>query len=56
MNEYRKNAAKIMKKIITNVFIEENARNQREFREYAQQIVRVDKFARLSVYNQLLQI
>ena len=32
-----------MKKIIINVFIEKNVCNQRESREYAQKIIRVDK-------------
>ena len=43
-----------MKKIIINVFTKENVRNQRESREYAQQIVCVDKSIRLFIYNQLL--
>ena len=56
IKEYRKNAVKIMKKLIFNDYFEENVRNQRESREYAQQIVRVDKSTRLSIYNQLFQI
>ena len=42
--------------MIFNDYFEKNVRNQRESREYAQQIVRVDKSTRLSIYNQLLQI
>ena len=45
-----------MKKVIFNDYFEKNVRNQRESREYAQQIVRVDKSIRLSIYNQLFQI
>ena len=56
IKKYRKNAIKIMKKMIFNDYFEENVRNQRESREYAQQIVRVDKSIRLSIYNQLFQI
>ena len=53
IKKYRKNAIKVIKKMIFNDYFEENARNQRESREYAQQIVRVDKSIRLSIYNQL---
>ena len=54
--KYQKNAIKIIKKMIFNDYFEKNVRNQRESREYAQQIVRVDKLTRLSIYNQLFQI
>ena len=56
IKKYRKNAIKIMKKMIFNDYFEKNVRNQRESREYAQQLVRVNKSIRLSIYNQLLQI
>ena len=42
--------------MIFNDYFEKNVRNQYELRKYAQQIVRVDKSIRLSIYNQLFQI
>ena len=51
--QFRKFFVKIMKVIIDERYIIQDARRKRESREYAQTIVKIAKSTKLSIYNQL---
>lgn len=56
IKQFKKSFVKTMKLFVAKRFIMKNVERNRESRKYAQIIIRVDKFAKLSLYNQMLQI
>ena len=45
-----------MKELVKKSYNMTNAQHERKFKEYAQKIIRLNKSAELSIFNQLLQI
>ena len=45
-----------MKEFVKKSYSMTNAQHEREFRKYAQKIIRLNKSIELSIFNQLLQI
>ena len=56
VKKFRKTSTKIMKELVKKSYSMTNAQHERESKEYAQKIIRLDKSVELSIFNQLLQI
>ena len=56
VKKFRKSSTKIMKELVKESYNITNAQHEREFKKYAQKIIRLDKSIELSIFNQLLQI
>ena len=56
MKKFREFVFKIIKKFVTKRYIMQNAINNRQSRDYAQIVIRLEKSTKLLLFNQLIQI
>ena len=56
MKKFREFVFKAMKKFVTKRYIMQNAINSRQFCDYVQIVIRLEKLTKLLLFNQLIQI